>query len=153
MQVDEMYPEQCRRNYRNFLDGFVKVAEEGALFRGALAHGLKLAGLVSVASGCYDYMKENMFFFFGPIMANRLVGTAAGTAAACALSLPFDAVATRMHTMRPLPNGRMPYNNSVDCFSKIMRYECNLNHLSNVGAFYSGGQSYFLRLYGIALIT
>jgi hypothetical protein len=104
MQVDEMYPERARRNYRNFFDGFTKVAEEGALMRGALAHGLKFGALVSGA-GVYDYVKENMFYFFGPIHLNRLIGTAAGVATAMLLSMPFDAVATRMHTMRPLPTG------------------------------------------------
>ena len=73
--------------------------------RGAMANGLKLAGLVSVAGGVYDYLKENMFYFFGPISANRILGTAAGALAATAVSMPFDTVATRMYTMRPLPNG------------------------------------------------
>lgn len=26
MQVDEMYPEQCRRNYKGFVDGLIKVS-------------------------------------------------------------------------------------------------------------------------------
>lgn len=123
-----MYPERCRRNYSSFLDGFGKVAEEGALFRGSGAYGLKLAGLVSIGTGFYDWMKENMFFFFGPISLNRFVGTAVGTLVACAVSMPFDAIATRMHTMRPLPNGTWPYSNSLDCFGKMLRFECNLNH-------------------------
>jgi hypothetical protein len=32
-----------------------------------LANGLKLAELVSVASGTYDWMKENAYYFFGPM--------------------------------------------------------------------------------------
>ena len=91
-----MYPERARRNYKSFIDGFIKASEEGALFRGALANGLKLGGMVAVASGCYDYMKENMFYFFGPITLNRIVGTSAGVIAATLLSMPFDAVATRL---------------------------------------------------------
>jgi hypothetical protein len=153
MQVDEMYPERARRNYGSFLEGFTKVAEEGALFRGSIAYGLKLAGLVSVGSGAYDYMKENMFFFFGPVSFNRFIGTAAGVGAAMAVSMPFDAIATRMHTMRPLPNGELPYKNSLDCFTKMFKYECSFDHFSNFGAFYSGGQAYFARLYGIAIIS
>ena len=125
MQVDEMYPERARRNYKSFIDGLVKVSDEGALFRGSLAHGLKFAGLVSVAAGCYDWMKENMFYFFGPITLNRLVGTAVGAGVAAAISMPFDTVATRLHTMRPLPNGVMPYENTLDCFAKMIKYECN----------------------------
>jgi len=153
MQVDEMYPEQCRRNYKSFADGLVKVAEEGALFRGATANGLKLAGLVSVASGTYDYFKENAFYFFGPISLNRLVGTAIGCGTAMVLSMPFDCIKTRLHTMRPLPNGVMPYNGFLDCMAKILRYECSPKKFANFGTFYTGGQAYFARLYGIALVS
>jgi hypothetical protein len=152
MQVDEMYPERARRNYRGFLDGITKVAEEGALFRGSLAYSLKLAGLVA-GGGAYDYVKENMFYFFGPISMNRIVGTAAGVATAMALSMPFDAVATRMHTQRPLPNGELPYKNTLDCIAKMWKYECSFDHFSNLGAFFSGGQAYFVRLYLIAVLS
>ena len=153
MQVDEMYPERARRNYKSFLDGFTKVAEEGALFRGSLAYGLKLVGMVSVGGGVYDWLKENMYYFFGPITLNRFVGTAAGVAAAMAVSMPFDAIATRMHTQRPLPNGKLPYLNSVDCYNKMIKYESSFDHHSNVGCFYSGGQAYFLRYYIIAILS
>jgi predicted dehydrogenase len=93
-------------HYKNFIDGFIKTAEEGALFRGALANGLKLAGLVSVASGTYDWMKENAYYFFGPMWIVRFSATLAGVFTAFALSMPFDTVKTRLHTMRPLPNGK-----------------------------------------------
>ena len=152
MQVDEMYPKQARRNYSSFVDGFVKAAEEGALMRGSLANGLKLSGLVAGA-GVYDYVKENMFYFFGPISLNRLVGTAAGVGTAMLLSMPFDTIATRMYTMRPLPNGEMPYKSTIDCYNKIFKYECSFDKHSNFGSFYSGGQAYFLRLYLIAIIS
>jgi hypothetical protein len=139
MQVDEMYPNQCRRNYKSFIDGFIKVADEGALFRGAVCHGLKLAGLVTVAGGAYDFMKENMFYFFGPISLNRIIGTVAGVTCATLISMPFDTIVTRMHTMRPLPNGEMPYKHSFDCFLKICQYECNFNKQANFSSFYHGG--------------
>lgn len=76
--------------------------------------------MVSIASGCYDWIKENSWYFFGPISMNRILGTTVGVAAAGALSMPFDTVRTRMHTMRPLPNGRLPYDSSFDCFRKIL---------------------------------
>jgi dTDP-D-glucose 4,6-dehydratase len=68
----------------------------------------------------YDWIKENSWYWFGPISMNRILGTTVGVAVAGTLSMPFDTVRTRMHTMRPLPNGRMPYDNSVDCFRKIL---------------------------------
>jgi len=118
-----------------------------------LANGLKLAGMVSVASGCYDWMKENMFYFFGPISMNRIVGTTVGVGAATALSMPFDAVATRLQTMRPLPNGAMPYNGTADCFIKIIKFECSFEKQSNFAAFYTGGQAYAARLWAIAMVS
>ena len=125
MQVDEMYPEQCRRNYKGLVDGLIKVSQEGALFRGAIANGLKLSGIVCCAAGVNDWLKENTYFFFGPMMLTRIVGTTGGVAAAQILSQPFDAVKTRMHTMRPLPNGVYPYSSSLDCFGKMFKYECS----------------------------
>ena len=47
-----------------------------------MANGLKIAGLVSAASGAYDWMKENTYYFFGPILMVRLVATTAGVAVA-----------------------------------------------------------------------
>jgi len=39
MQVDNMYNAGYRRGYSSFYDGFMKTAQEGALFRGAIANG------------------------------------------------------------------------------------------------------------------
>ena len=153
MQVDEMYPEQCRRNYKSFADGLVKVAEEGALFRGALANGLKIGGILTCATGIHDWLKENTYYFFGPVVATRLIGTAGGVSAAMLLSMPFDTIKTRLHTMRPLPNGVYPYNGTLDCFAKIRKYECAAEKQANYGAFYTGGQAYFARLFVIALAS
>jgi len=147
-----MYPERARRNYRNFFDGFCKVAEEGALTRGSLAHGFKFAGLVA-GGGVYDWVKENLYYFFGPITAIRFVGTAAGCAVAMILSMPFDTVCTRLHTMRPLPNGKYPYKGSFHCLNTIFKHEAKFDHYSNSGCVYSGGQAYFLRLFGIAIVS
>jgi len=152
MQVDEMYPQRARRNYRSFIEGLSKVSEEGALFRGAVPNGLRIAALFSGVCA-YDYMKENVYYFFGPISMVRLVATVAGCAVAQLASMPFDLITTRMHTMRPLPNGEMPYKHSLDCFAKIWYYEGNLQKMSNMYTFYNGGQAYFGRLLFISLAT
>ena len=95
-------------------------------------------------------MKENTYYFFGPILLVRLVATTAGVATAMALSMPFDTVRTRLHTMRPLPNGQMPYSGTLDCLGKILKYECCWEKYNNFGSFYTGGQAYFARLWVIA---
>lgn len=119
MQVDEMYPEVARRNYRHFLDGFYRTMEEGALMRGALANGLKLAMLCSSMSGIFDLCKENSYFFFGPHWINRLWSTVVAALVGTLASMPFDHIRTRLHTMRPLPNGTMPYTGTLDCLNKV----------------------------------
>lgn len=105
MQVDEMYPEAARRNYKNFLDGLYKVAEEGALFRGSIANGLRVAMLCSTMTGIFDLAKENSYYFFGPHWINRLWATIAACLVGTLATMPFDMIRVRLHTMRPLPNG------------------------------------------------
>ena len=94
----------------------MRVSEEGALFRGAIANGLKLGGLVAVSTGVFDWLKENTYYFTGPISLVRILATAGGVVTAGLLSMPFDTVRNRLHTMRPLPNGQMPYEGTLDCF-------------------------------------
>ena len=58
-----------------------------------------------------------------------------------------------MHTMRPLPNGKLPYENSVDCFFKMWTYEGNMKYHGNLGCFFSGGQAYAVRLFTICYVS
>jgi len=116
MQVDELYPEAGRRNYKHFLDGLYKVMEEGALFRGALPNGCRIAAIASSMTSIYDWCKENSYFWLGPHFLNRLWASAAAVTVGTLVSMPFDALRVRLHTMRPLPNGIYPYKGMMDCF-------------------------------------
>jgi len=58
-----------------------------------------------MSSAILDWTKENLYYWFGPMLIVKYAGLAAGVATAMALSMPFDTIATRLHTMRPLPNG------------------------------------------------
>jgi hypothetical protein len=109
MQADAMYPEAYRRNYTSFAQGLGKAVDEGVLLRGGMANGLRIAALCGSMTGVFDWVKENSYFFFGPSWINRLSATGAAVSVGVAVSLPFDAVRTRMHTQRPLPTGRLPY--------------------------------------------
>ncbi len=154
MQADGMFPEGYRRNYRSFTHGLGKVLDEGVLFRGALANGLRIAALAGSMTNVFDWIKENSYFFFGPSWINRLAATAGAVATGVAVSMPFDAVRTRMHTMRPLPNGLLPYRNSYDCFTKICFFEGNSKYQANPGAaLYAGGQAYSARLFLICYLS
>ena len=123
-----MYPEQARWNYKNFVEAFERIAHERALFRGAVANGLRIGALCSVMTGIHDYIKEHMYYYFGPIMFNRLLATTCAVTAGVSLSMPFDTIRTRMHIMRPLPNGQLPYENSIDCLSKVGCFLLYLDH-------------------------
>ena len=56
-------------------------------------------------TGIFDLCKENSYYFFGPHWLNRLWATAVASLVGTLVSMPFDMVRVRLHTMRPLPNG------------------------------------------------
>lgn len=154
MQVDEMYHEGYRRNYKSFVDGLIKATDEGVLMRGALANGLRIGAICSSMTGIYDWCKENSYFFLGPTWMTRLWCTAVAAACGTFAALPFDAVRTRMHTMRPLPNGVYPYTSSTDCLLKILQFESNPKYFSNPGgSLYVGAQAYGARLFMICYLS
>ena len=109
--------------------------------------------MLCLASGIADFMKENTYYFFGPIALTRILAITSGVTTAVVLSMPFDAIRTRLHTMRPLPNGEMPYSGTFDCLNKMIKYEMRWDKQSNYGAFYTGGQSYFARLWLISMVS
>ena len=153
MQVDEMYPQGYKRNYKSFAEGFAKVAEEGALFRGAGVNGLKIGALLASMTMINDLAKEQSYYFLGPSWINRFWATLSACVVGTVASLPFDMIRTRMHTMRPLPNGELPYKNSLDCLVKIQKYECSIHHSSNYQSFLIGGYAYGARLFGICYLS
>jgi solute carrier family 25 oxoglutarate transporter 11 len=118
-QADELYSQSYRRNYKSFTHGLMKVVDEGVMFRGAAANGLKYGMLCASMTNVYDLIKENTYYWFGPSFINRLVATLGATLLGTMLTLPFDAIRLRMHLMRPLPNGELPYTSSMDCAVKM----------------------------------
>ena len=152
-QADALYPVQARRNYKHFFDGLFKVTQEGALLRGAFMNGCKMAAIGSSMTSLFDWCKENSYFFIGPHFLNRLWATAAAVTVGSLVSMPFDMLRTRMYTMRPLPNGQMPYKNAFDCFFKIARYESDMYKSANLQSMYAGFQAYWLRLFGVCYVS
>lgn len=153
MQADELYPIQARRNYKNYLDGLMKVSDEAALFRGAAANGLKLGAICASMTSMFDLCKENSYFWFGPSWINRLWSTIIAVTIGTIVSMPFDMIRTRLYTMRPLPNGIMPYSSTFDCLAKILKYECAETKSSNFGSMYAGLEAYWLRLFLICYLS
>lgn len=104
-------------------------------------------------TGLADWMKENMYYYLGPHMLNRLVATALAAGVGTFVSIPFDAIRMRLYLQRPLPNGVMPYNNMVDAFNKIMKYESNSKHSGNMNSFHIGFLTQFVRYFGIFYLS
>jgi len=153
MQVDQLYHPSARHNYRNYFDGLVKAGQEGVLFRGGLANGLKLGTLACSMSHIFDLCKENSYFFFGPCWVNRLWSCVVATLIGATVSLPFDMIKLRLHVMRSLPDGRLPYSGTVDCLIKILKYECNHEKGANMASLLAGGYMYWARLFGICYVS
>lgn len=145
--ADALYPQHLQRNYSSFLDGLMKVHAEGALFRGAVSSGVAYGMLNGGMSNAYDYMKEYLYWIFGPTQWLRPVLLLPTCLLGVSLYLPFDNIRTRFHTMTPLPNGEMPYSGFSDALKKIYKYEANQFVYSSPIAMLNGGVPAFWRLF------
>lgn len=142
-----MLPDHSKRNYKNIIDSIIQVNNEGVFKRGALANGISLGLLWGVATPLYDFLKEYYYYFFGPMYSLRPAVLIPSVFVASYVSIPFDNIKTRLHTMTKLPDGRLPYNGLVDCMKKIFAYECGLINYSSFHAFHNGFVPFFLKNY------
>ena len=71
-------------------------------------------------TGIHDLAKENSYYFFGPSLINRLFATTCAVTVGTLVSMPFDMIRLRLHTMRPLPNGEYPYHHTFDALIKVI---------------------------------
>lgn len=153
MQADEMYDPRMRYNYKNFIDGLIRTSQEGALMRGAVFNGLRHGGVLAVVTPVYDWVKEQFWYIYGPTELFRLVSCLVASILATAIAHPFDSMRTRMHTMRALPNGQMPYRDSLDALLKFYSYESQIRFNSNGGGLYAGCYAACIRTFGIAYVS
>ena len=126
--ADSLYPSHLARNYSSFIDGLTKVHLEGSLFRGAVASGLSCGMLLGSMSNFYDFNKEYWYWFFGATEWLRPIILLPTALLGMGLSLPFDNIKVRFHTMTPLPNGEMPYKGVFDCFSSVRIIKLQLDY-------------------------
>jgi hypothetical protein len=145
--ADALYPNHLQRKYNSFYNGLSKVHAEGALFRGALASGFAYGMLNGGMSNVYDYLKEYLYWIFGPTNWLRPVLLLPTTFLGVCLYLPFDNIKVRFHTMTPLPNGEMPYSSFFDCVLKVWKYEASPYKLSSPIAMLSGGVPAFWKIF------
>ena len=114
-----MLPQGFKRNYSSFIDGLIKANHEKVLFRGVGASALALGGLGGSMSNVYDFLKEFNYFIFGPVVWLRPVCLIPTALAGAIFYLPFDNIRTRLHTMKSLPNGELPYQGTFDAMEKV----------------------------------
>jgi hypothetical protein len=73
-----------------------KATEEGAIFRGSIANGLRIGALCASMTSVFDWTKENLYYFLGPHMLLRLSSTAVAVTCGALASMPFDMIRVRM---------------------------------------------------------
>lgn len=149
MQADGTLPVEQRRNYKNAGDALLRIMKEegvGGLFAGAgptVVRAMSLnMGMLASNEQAKDMLKQAGFqgapVTFG---ASAIAGFFASF-----FSLPFDFVKTQMQKQQPLPDGTLPYKNSVDCAMQTLTKHGPMR-------FYAGFPTYYVRIAPHAMIT
>jgi len=136
MQADGRLPLELRRNYRHGGEALMRVVrEEGvfALWRGC-APTVNRAMIVTASQmAVYDKSKAVILKESGAkdgLAVQTGASFIAGVVAALT-SNPIDLAKSRLMTMKPDAEGRMPYTGTMDCIVKTARSE-------GLGALYKG---------------
>lgn len=152
MQADSSLPEAERRNYKNVFDAFTRiVSEEGvtALWRGSIPTMSRAISLNTAMLVSYDTAKDAATKALGADASPFKIQFGSSMIAAVATavgSLPFDNIKTKMQKQKAGADGKMPYSNMIDCFSKSLARE-------GVTGFWAGLPTYYFRVGPHAIIT
>jgi len=144
MTSDGRLPEAERRNYKNGVDALFRIAREegvGTLWKGCAptvgrAMILNAAQLSSYTQIKQIFMKnyglsDGLLCHFCSAMCSGLISTI--------VSMPVDIVKTRIQSMKPDANGKMPYSGPINCFGSIVKNE-------GVLSLWKGFTPYYFRL-------
>ncbi len=149
MQSDGLKPKAERANYTGVVDALGRIA--------------KTEGISAWWAGAYPTVVRAMALNFGQLAffseaksqlkdtslsprAQTLTASAIAGFFASFFSLPFDFVKTRLQKQSRGPDGKLPYNGMMDCFSKVIKNEGPLR-------FYRGFSTYYVRIAPHAMIT
>eukprot|EP01029_Cantina_marsupialis_P003582 TRINITY_DN1348_c0_g1_i1.p1 TRINITY_DN1348_c0_g1~~TRINITY_DN1348_c0_g1_i1.p1 ORF type:complete len:301 (-),score=79.32 TRINITY_DN1348_c0_g1_i1:141-1043(-) len=148
MQADSLKPIAERRGYKNVFDAITRVVKEEGLFtlwRGCSPTVYRAIAMNVGMLATFDQAKDMLT----PLMGDRLITTLTSSALAgfgCAfMSLPFDMMRTRLMNMKPLPDGSMPFKNTLDVAVKTVSRE-------GVPALWRGFVPFYLRCAPHAMI-
>lgn len=149
LQTDSTLPPDQRRNYKNVVDAFTRIArEEGitALWKGVGPTMVRAMSLNLGMLGPYDQAKEMISKVTGPTKAANLGASAIAGFLASFLSLPFDNLKTKLQRMKANPDGSLPYKGMMDCAMKTVAKEGPMG-------FYTGFPTYYVRIAPHAMLT
>ena len=139
MQADGRLPPELRRNYRHGGEALMRVVrEEGvlALWRGCGPTVNRAMIVTASQMAVYDKTKATILREGKPhgLRDGMMVQTGASFVAGVVAALtsnPIDLAKSRLMSMKPDAEGRMPYAGTLDCVVKTVRHE-------GVGAVYKG---------------
>ena len=149
MQSDGLRPPAERANYTSVINALSRITRNEGLFSlwsgtaptVARAMALNFGQLAFFSEAKSQLKKTNL-----PDSAKTFTASAIAGFFASFFSLPFDFVKTRLQRQTKLPDGSLPYKNSIDCAIKVVRNEGLLR-------FYRGFGTYYVRIAPHAMIT
>ncbi|KAF7553225.1 hypothetical protein G7046_g7154 [Stylonectria norvegica] len=143
MQSDGLKSVAERKNYKSVIDALSSIAKSegvGALWSGAAPTVVRAMALnfgqLAFFSEAKAQLKQNTQM---SSQAQTLSASAIAGFFASFFSLPFDFVKTRLQKQQRGPDGKLPYRNMVDCFTKVAKQEGSLR-------FYRGFGTYYVRI-------
>lgn len=150
MVMDNGYPVNQRRNYKNPFHAIYRIAkEEGlrTLWRGCTPMVFSSISTNVGMLAFYDQAKEAVIPYFGTGVKSSLIASAIGSFICSFMTLPFDMLKTRMLTMNMDPETRKyPYRNIFDCAVKVIRKGGPLS-------LWRGFSMYYVRVAPYSIIT
>ncbi|EGR28177.1 mitochondrial carrier protein, putative [Ichthyophthirius multifiliis] len=125
MQGDKSLPIEQRRNYKNISDALIRIVkEEGILtyWRGSFPSIIRAIAMNVGMMTTYDEIKErlNSLTKHKNSLYIQLASSACSGVVCAFLSLPFDNAKTKMQRMKAGQDGKLPYNNVIDCIKKTI---------------------------------
>jgi len=124
--ADIKRPPNERRNYKNILDGIVRIyREEGitTLWRASTPNIIRGVGFNVGMMTTYQEMKERLKPWLGDTFSNQFISSVFAGIVGTILCLPFDNVKVKLVNMKADANGKMPYAGIMDCMRKSIAKE------------------------------
>lgn len=140
MQTDGNLPVEQRRNYTGVGNALTRIArEEGVsgVFKGCVPVVVRAMALNLGMLGGHDQVLAAVKESTGNVLFAQFAAKMTAGFLASACSLPFDFVKTRLQKMKALPDGTLPYKNSIDCARKVIVSEGPLAFYKSVMIFSS----------------